>query len=78
MLWGMRGRSDGSTGGGVRAIASPRYHQVYVSLRAWVQDGTYKRSALHVASYFGLVDTVAKLLSLGADATLTDEVRACT
>ena len=42
MLWGMRGRSDGSTGGGVRAIASPRYHQVYVSLRAWVQDGTYK------------------------------------
>lgn len=42
MLLGMRGRSDGSTGGGVRAIASPRYHQVYVSLRAWVQDGTYK------------------------------------
>lgn len=38
----MRGRSDGSIGGGVRAIASPRYHQVYVSLRAWVQDGTYK------------------------------------
>jgi GntR family transcriptional regulator len=42
MLSGMRGRSDGSSGGGVRAIASPRYHQVYVSLRAWVQDGTYK------------------------------------
>ena len=43
-----------------------------------VQDGSYKRSALHEASHEGLTDTVAKLLSLGADATLTDEVRACT
>ena len=24
------------------AIASPRYHQVYVTLRTWVRDGTYK------------------------------------
>ena len=43
-----------------------------------LQDGSYKRSALHEASHEGLTDTVAKLLSLGADATLTDEVRACT
>ncbi|MCU0758370.1 MAG: GntR family transcriptional regulator [Steroidobacteraceae bacterium] len=27
---------------GVRAIPSPRYHQVYVTLRAWVRDGTYR------------------------------------
>jgi GntR family transcriptional regulator len=27
---------------GLRAIASPRYHQVYVTLRTWVLDGTYK------------------------------------
>ena len=25
-----------------RSLASPRYHQVYVTLRAWVLDGTYK------------------------------------
>lgn len=25
-----------------RNIASPRYHQVYVSLRSWVQDGSYR------------------------------------
>ena len=36
-----------------------------------------KRSALHWASEKGLAGTVAKLLALGADATLTDEVRAC-
>ena len=36
-----------------------------------------KRSALHWASEKGLADTVAKLLALGADATLTDKVRAC-
>ena len=38
----------------------------------------FKRSALHVASDKGLAGTVAKLLSHGADATLKDEVRACT
>ncbi len=27
---------------GMRSIASPRYHQVYVTLRTWVRDGTYK------------------------------------
>ena len=36
----------------------------------------YKRSALHVASEQGLAGTVAQLLALGADATLTDRVRA--
>ena len=35
-----------------------------------------KRSALHFASQKGLAGTVAQLLALGADATLTDEVRA--
>ena len=35
-----------------------------------------KRSALHLASEKGLAGTVAKLLALGADATLTDRVRA--
>jgi GntR family transcriptional regulator len=29
-------------GTGVRGIASPRYHQVYVTLRTWVRDGTYR------------------------------------
>ena len=38
----------------------------------------YKRTALRWASVNGLVATVAKLLSHGADAALTDEVRACT
>ena len=35
-----------------------------------------KRSALHWASAQGLAGTVAQLLALGADATLTDQVRA--
>ena len=38
------------------------------------QGGQYKRSALHWASAKGLAGTVAQLLALGADATLTDEV----
>ena len=38
-----------------------------------LQDGDYKRSALHVASAKGLAGTVAKLLSLGADAALADK-----
>ena len=36
-----------------------------------------QRSALHYASMKGLESTVAKLLSLGADAALKDRVRAC-
>ena len=34
---------------------------------------SYKRSALHLASAKGLAGTVAQLLALGADATLTDK-----
>jgi len=34
---------------------------------------SYKRSALHWASAKGLAGTVAQLLALGADATLTDK-----
>ena len=48
---------------------------VCVSLQA---NGAYERSALHKASEGGLAGTVAQLLSLGADAALKDEVRACT
>ena len=40
-------------------------------------QGKYQRSALHYASMNGLESAVAKLLSLGADAALKDEVRAC-
>eukprot|EP00802_Teleaulax_amphioxeia_P027485 Tamp_28841.p3 GENE.Tamp_28841~~Tamp_28841.p3 ORF type:complete len:113 (+),score=27.87 Tamp_28841:256-594(+) len=36
-------------------------------------QNNFKRSPLHVASVMGLADTVARLLSLGADAALTDE-----
>ena len=46
---------------------------VYVPL----QDTYNKRSALHYASSSGLERTVAKLLSIGADAALKDRVRAC-
>ena len=38
-----------------------------------LQGGHYKRSALHLASAKGLAGTVAQLLALGADATLTDK-----
>ena len=49
-----------------------------MGVRASRQDVDYKkRSALHWASEKGLVDTVVKLLSLGANAALTDEVRVC-
>ena len=41
------------------------------------RQGRYKQSALHVASEEGLAGTVAQLLALDADATLTDKVRAC-
>ena len=40
-------------------------------------DNPGKQSALHYASKHGLESAVAKLLSLGADAALKDEVRAC-
>ena len=41
------------------------------------QDDGRKRSALHKASENGLAGTVAKLLSLGANAGLADKVRTC-
>jgi hypothetical protein len=41
-----------------------------------LQDRWEKRSALHIASEKGLAGTVAKLLALDADATLTDKVTA--
>ena len=46
---------------------------VWVRGPASRQGGQYKRSALHLASAKGLAGTVAQLLALGADATLTDE-----
>ena len=39
-------------------------------------DEELKKSALHWASAQGMAGTVAQLLALGADVTLTDEVRA--
>ena len=36
-------------------------------------QGEYEKSALHLASEKGLAGTVAQLLALGADATLTDK-----
>ena len=35
-------RTSGAGGPAMRDIASPRYHQVYVTLRTWVRDGTYR------------------------------------
>jgi hypothetical protein len=43
----------------------------------YVLQGKFQRSALHNAIMNGLESAVAKLLSLGADAVLKDEVRAC-
>jgi hypothetical protein len=48
---------------------------VYVPLQGGLWNR--KNSALHIASKNGLESAVAKLLSLGADAELKDEVRAC-
>ena len=42
-----------------------------------VQGGDKQSSALHYASVNGWESAVAKLLSLGADAALRDDVRAC-
>ena len=49
---------------------------VWVRGPASRQGGHYERSALHIASEKGLAGTVAKLLALDADATLTDKVTA--
>ena len=73
-----RGGVRGEKGGGRWAFAQGANRCVYVPL----QDTDNKRSALHYAaaagyaSSSGLESIVAKLLSLGADAALIDEVRA--
>ena len=62
-------------GGEGRGVGGAQGTDVWVRVPASRQD-RYKRSALHWASEQGLAGTVAKLLALGADATLTDKVRA--
>ena len=73
-----RGR-EGEEGGEGRGVGCAQGTDVCVRVPASRQDITTgyggKRSALHWASAKGLAGTVAKLLALGADATLTDKVR---
>jgi hypothetical protein len=64
---------EGRRGGGGEAFAQGTNLCVYVPL----QGGGDKWSALHFASCFGLKSVVAQMLSLGADAALKDNVRAC-
>ena len=60
-----------------RGVGCAQGTNVWVRVPASRQDtGFDKRSALHWASEKGLAGTVAQLLALGADATLTDKVRA--
>jgi hypothetical protein len=63
---------EGGRGGGGRAFAQGTNICVYV-----LPQGDKKRSALHWASKRAMENAVAKLLSLGADAALKGEVRAC-
>ena len=73
MRAGSGGRGgEGERGGGGGAFAQGTDICVYVPLQ-----GPLKWSALHYASSSGLERTVAKLLSIGADAALKDRVRAC-
>ena len=67
---GGRGGEGGRGGGGAFAQGTG----ICVCVLLQDQD---QRSALHYASMKGLESTVAKLLSLGADAALKDRVRAC-
>ena len=59
-----------------RVMGCAQGTDVWVRGPASRQGGWEKRSALHIASEKGLAGTVAQLLALGADATLTDQVRA--
>ena len=68
----MRG---GRKGGERRGMGCAQGTDVCVRVPA-SRQADRKRSALHMASEQGLAGTVAQLLALGADATLTDEVRA--
>ena len=69
-----RGEEGGKKEEGRGAFAQGTDRCVYVPLQ---DTSHYKRSAMHYASSSGLESTVAKLLSLGADAALIDAVRAC-
>ncbi len=81
----MRAGAGKGGGGGRGSFAQGTDICVYVPLQntsdrillPLQNTSDFKRSALHYASSSGLESTVAKLLSLGADAALTDEVRAC-
>jgi len=68
-------RSEREGGKGGRGVRCAQGTDVWVRVPA-SRQGYRKRSALHWASEKGLAGTVAQLLALGADATLTDEVRA--
>ncbi len=71
----MRSGSGGrGWGGGGGAFAQGTNLCVYVPLQNRQGD---KYSALHFASTWGLKSVVAQMLSLGADAALEDNVRAC-
>ena len=75
-----RGRGIRAGEGGVReeegAWGGAQGTDVLVCIS--LQDDGLEQSALHEASNRGLAGTVAQLLSLGADAALKDQVRACT
>ena len=75
---GMQGGGEGgggAKGGETRGVGCAQGTDVWVRVPA-SRQGFHERSALHWASEKGLAGTVAQLLALGADATLTDEVRA--
>ena len=67
------GEGMGSKGGG-RGVGGAQGADVLVCVS--LQEPDTKFSALHAASFQGLVGTVAQLLSHGADAALKDKVRA--
>ena len=74
----VRGRLREQRGGawGARRALTCGWVRVPASRQAKDDYRSYKRSALHLASAKGLAGTVAQLLALGADATLTGKVRA--
>ena len=71
----VRGRLREQRGGawGARRALTCGWVRVPASRQAKDDYRSYKRSALHLASAKGLAGTVAQLLALGADATLTDK-----
>ena len=75
---GVSGRGGGEGGGREEEGAWGGAQGTDVLVCVSLQDNVFQRSALHWASEGGLAGTVAQLLSLGADAALKDEVRACT